>query len=256
MTGGRARALPIVKIIVRAVAPNPFQRAIASAHRDWPDWPLRGWWQGRHIRRKSVRFITYSGERVQLLYHPFNCGYRSARTTERSVELALAFRWLKLISGPVIEVGAVTPYYADERAELAKIDRVIDPTDSHPAVTDRRSLFEYDFCRKNVLSISTLEHVGTGNYSLPEEDCIAACEKLVGDSDSCFVTVPLGYNPKLDSHLYSADWPMTTLTVVYRSSTLNDWRTTRERDLIGKISYGPAWANGILIIERLASLSE
>jgi hypothetical protein len=251
MTSGRASMLPIVKSIVRAVAPNPLQRAIASAHRDWRNWTLRRWSQGRRIRRKSVRFITYNGERVPLFFHRFNCGYKSARTTERSVELALAFRWLQLISGPVIEVGAVTPYYTDKRTELTKIDRVIDPTDPHPAITDRWSLFEYDFCGKNVLSISTLEHVGMGDYGLPEEDCIAACEKLVRDSASCFVTVPLGYNPKLDAHLYSADWPMTTLTVVYRSSTLNDWKTTRDRSLIGKILYGPAWANGIVIIERL-----
>jgi hypothetical protein len=206
---------------------------------------------GRRIRRKSSRFITYNGEPVPLFYHPFNCGYESARTTERSVELALAFRWLKLIAGRVIEVGAVLPYYADQGMELSKIDRIIDPSDRHPGVTDRCSLFEYDFCGKNVLSISTLEHVGTGDYDLPAEDCIHACERLVCDSAACFITVPLGYNPKLDGHLYSADWPMTTMTVIHRSPTFNDWKTTTDRSLIGKISYGPAWANGIVIIERL-----
>jgi FkbM family methyltransferase len=48
-----------------------------------------------------------------------------------------------------------------------------------------------------------------------------------------------------------ADWPMTTMTVIHRSPTLNDWKTTTDRSLIGKLSYGPAWANGIVIIERL-----
>src|SRR5262249_13856379 len=189
---------------------------------------------------------------VPLFFHPFNCGEGNVRTTERSVELALAFRWLRLLCGSAVEVGAVIPYYLDANNELAKkIERVIDPIDPHASVTDRCSLFDYDFCERNVVSISTLEHVGTGDYGLPEEDCVHACEKLIRNSASCFITVPLGYNQKLDTHLHSAHWPLTALTVVYRSPLLNDWKITNDRDVIGKISYGPTWANGIAIIERL-----
>jgi hypothetical protein len=239
--------LSILKSTYRAMVPSGARAVIGSIYRDWRVSALK-----RRIQQTGVTSIIYNGQHVPLFFHPFNCGDAKVRTTERSVELALAFRWLRLLSGPAIEVGAVTPYYLDANSELTKkIKRVIDPVDPHLRVTDRCSLFDYNFSGRNVISISTLEHVGTGDYGLSDEDCVHACEKLVRDTASCFITVPLGYNQKLDFHLHSAHWPRTTLTLVYRSPSLNDWKVTSDRDFIGKILYGPAWANGIAIIERL-----
>ena len=80
------------------------------------------------MNKTSLRRLN--GELIPLFYHPFNCGDGSTRTTERSVELALAFQWLERVDGDVVEVGAVTPYYLDVRDQLTeKISLVIDPQD-------------------------------------------------------------------------------------------------------------------------------
>ena len=78
--------------------------------------------------------------------------------TERSVELALADRWLDAADPDLVrEVGAVTPYYWPR-----SVRTVIDPYDPNPLVTVRKSLFDADLTGVPVLSILTLEHIGTG----------------------------------------------------------------------------------------------
>lgn len=197
--------------------------------------------------------LRLNGERVPLFYHPFNCGNGIGRTTERSVELALAFRWLERVRGDVIEVGAVTPYYLDTSDLLAqKIALVIDPQDPCASMNGRYSVFQYNLRGHNVLSISTLEHIGVGQYGLPEgEDCVAACEKIIEESAACFVTVPIGFNKKLDDHLLIANWPDALVTIVHRSDGLNNWKENDDRSLIESLTYSKKqWANGIVVIER------
>lgn len=197
--------------------------------------------------------VRSDGTRVPLFYHPFNCGDGSIRTTERSVELALAFQWLERVRGEVIEVGAVTPYYLDTSDLLAqKISLVIDPQDPRASLNGKYSLFQYNFTGHNVLSISTLEHVGMGQYELPiGENCISAVEKIMDECCSCFITTPIGFNRKLDDFLVIADWPDANITIIHRSPGLNDWKESADRNLIEVLPYSKKqWANGIVVIER------
>jgi hypothetical protein len=198
--------------------------------------------------------IPYGGATINLFYHAHNCGGGPERTTERSVEMALALMWLRKTSGAVIEVGAVTPYYLTPEDPLAnKISRIIDPADPHRSVTDRVSLFDFDFSGANVLSISTLEHVGTRDYDLEEthRSCPDALTKLIAESATCLLTMPIGYNPGLDRHLATAPMrPDVQLTIVWRGPKFNNWRVTANRRVIEKIVYGQAWANGVAIVEK------
>jgi hypothetical protein len=66
--------------------------------------------------RTSIRYAVAT---LSLFYHPYNCGVRPKRTAERSVELALAFMWLRKTSGSIMEIGAVTPYYLAPADPLA-----------------------------------------------------------------------------------------------------------------------------------------
>jgi hypothetical protein len=110
--------------------------------------------------RNTPRVINYRGDIVPLFYHRYNCGTAyDERTTERTVEMALADLWLTRHHDNVIELGAVTPYYFPGRIPV-----VVDPTDRHPLVTISESLFTVDFKAKNVLCISTIEHIGTSDY--------------------------------------------------------------------------------------------
>jgi hypothetical protein len=47
-----------------------------------------------------------------------------------------------------------------------KLDNVVDPADPRVLVTLRASLFDFDLRVRTALSISSLEHVGTGQYGL------------------------------------------------------------------------------------------
>jgi hypothetical protein len=174
--------------------------------------------------------------------------------TERVVELAVAHSWLNLINDDVWEIGAVTPYYWPKR-----VSAVIDPTDAHPQVTDRRSMFEADFSGRTVLSISTLEHIGTGEYghSPHGESVSRAFEKLFCESPTFLVTVPLGYNLTMDHYLQNLSFPtdVRTTAIVRSPYSTNDWSeagSITEAILpYGKAKCTPSgWANGLLFLER------
>lgn len=94
----------------------------------------------------------------------------------------------------MIEVGCVTPYYNESSHE------VIDLTDDHPK-SKKIDATQYDFKNKNVLSISTIEHVGLGDYGNEKKEnnaAISLCERIMAESKKYFITWPLGYNKNLD----------------------------------------------------------
>ena len=95
--------------------------------------------------RRYARTFCFSGKEFNYFYHSYNCGW-PPYVTERSVELALADFWLDHIDpSDVIEIGAVTPYYWPGR-----VSSIVDPCDSHPAVTLRQSVL-YCTCSQIVI---------------------------------------------------------------------------------------------------------
>jgi hypothetical protein len=144
--------------------------------------------------------ISDSEKRFEYFFHHFNCGFPGKRRTERTVELALADFWLEKVSN-AWEIGAVTPYYWNGR-----IKEIIDPSDNHPNVTQRCSLFDVDFSDQNVISISTLEHVGENFYGLNEEATPAkAIKKIVKESNLMLATCPIGWNKQLDDFVFGEE---------------------------------------------------
>lgn len=149
-----------------------------------------------------------------------------------------------------MELGAVTPYYWPNR-----ISRIVDPCDSHPLTTDRLSLFDVDFGGRDIVSISTIEHVGTSQYGLSEasvdRNAVAALDKIIGESSFCVITVPVGWNRLLDEHI---------LDVSTRSRGANFWFLRRcgsyrwtqvDGAEAAAVEYGnPDYANAIAVIEK------
>ena len=208
-----------------------------------PKWETE-WWL------KPATF-AFAGTTHQLFCHTHNCGWPPARMTERSVELAIADYWLSQISGPIVEIGAVTPYYWPGR-----VPRVIDPADEHPGVTDSCSLFDVDVAKMNVICLSTLEHVGSGEYGLPVEvdGPIRALQYLTEKCAQYLISLPFGYHPSIDRQIFSPNPPLPARYLV-RSTTGNDWRECAWRDAIAPIAsrYGESkssWANGLAILSR------
>jgi hypothetical protein len=196
--------------------------------------------------------FEFAGQRYPYFYHRHNCGWPPFPCTERSVELSLADRWLSNAdAGRVCEVGAVTPYYWPRR-----VSNIVDPTDPHPLVTARQSIFDIDFRDSAVLSISTFEHIGYGDYGLPAEPfaCVDALAKLFREASQFLVTVPLGVNGVLDDRLLGPDAVPSDVDMrfVARADDGVSWRETQP----GRRAYGPSGANAIVILERGGLLGE
>ena len=134
--------------------------------------------------------------------HPddyFHHEYSQTWNTEREIEIAVALRWLNENPNDVMEVGAVMPYYQDDVKH-----EVIDPYDPRATIVD--FMENQDLLMMNVLSISTIEHIGTTDYAtnerqniVDEDAAINALKQILDDADNCLVSFPVGYNKFLDA---------------------------------------------------------
>lgn len=192
-----------------------------------------------------VKSFVFEEQEYPLYENSYNCGYTDSRMTERSVEIVLAQEFLKRCTHEVTEVGAVTPYYFYND----KIADIIDPTDLHQRVNVKKSLFDCNLKGKDVLSISTVEHIGTHDYGMTEKkNAIDAINKIVYESEACLITAPIGYNQLLDAWIQdNRNNPM--LKVLKRGMT-NDWKEVSVCDVDG-VTYGSLWANGLAVIRKL-----
>jgi len=131
-------------------------------------------------------------------HHPYNATWNN----EREIEIAMGIKWLNEHRLDVIEVGAVMPYYTDVSHE------VIDPYDEKATIRD--FMENHDLSLMNVLSISTVEHIGMSDYVekeeltrqyTDEEAAINALKQILNEADNCLVSIPIGYNRCLDKWL-------------------------------------------------------
>lgn len=189
------------------------------------------------------RYFQYKKYKLHLYEHPYNCGYANTRMTERSVELALGKRYIEEHDS-IYEIGAVTPYYFN----TPKIQKIIDPTDKHKRVL-KASLFDIDLKGRNVLSISTVEHIGTNDYGMHEEfNSIDAINKILQESKSCLITAPYGYNSILDEWVKSN---RDNVWVRFLERKINNhWEEKNLRLYNFDCMYTSLWANGLIIIEK------
>ena len=189
--------------------------------------------------------FAYKGNEYSLFEHSFNCGYKDTRMTERAIEIPIAERWIQECADNIVEVGAVTPYYFKNK----KITEIIDPTDLHLDVTKHESIFDCDLTNENVLSISTIEHIGTDDYGLDIRDSAkAGLMKILEESKSCLVTFPLGYNIELDEWV-SENRDYERVSVLTRGMN-NEWKELKVDEEI----YAPFLlffgACGLVVIEK------
>ena len=124
---------------------------------------------------------------------------------ERCIELALSKRWLANSTEPdkVFEIGAVMPYYWECKHEI------VDPYDELATIKD--FVENIDLSGKEVITISTIEHIGLDEYAddkssgganvpeiLEENGAVKALQQILKQSSRCFITFPAGYNMALD----------------------------------------------------------
>jgi hypothetical protein len=183
-------------------------------------------------------------------FHEFNTNKPPFRYTERTIELALADKFLKNVRGSVTEVGAVTPYYWPGR-----VKEVIDPMDKSPYVTNRIDWLEYEEEIESLLSISTFEHIGLDDYSLKKDPSKTkvAFQKLVQIKGDILCTFPGGYNNHLDQMVFELCRQKSKLNIyIFQRGILgNNWKQVDPKEIgTFNFSYGPFWANTLIVIHK------
>lgn len=119
--------------------------------------------------------------------------HNSTATNERCVEIPLGIRFFNAFQDDnFVEVGAVLPYYTNFN------HCCIDPVDNK--ATKKEYAENVNFDNLSVLSISTIEHIGRGDYRLPVNRGLAeqTLSKIVNESKRCLISWAIGYNKPLD----------------------------------------------------------
>ena len=149
---------------------------------------------------------------------------------ERSVEVPLGAAAIERGGGEVLEVGNVLGHY------LTVSHRVVDKYEESPGV-ENADLFEIDEPDSFdlVVSLSTLEHVGWDEPVRDPERAIAAVEHLkalVAPGGLLFVTVPVGYHPRLDRAAVTGELGFSSVSALSRGSLVGPWVEADPRAVI------------------------
>jgi hypothetical protein len=180
-------------------------------------------------------------EITQLFDHEHN----NTIANERAIEIPLALRYLSEMNGDLVEVGAVTPYYSTSN------HKVIDPMDKKSTIKSRAE--DYDFTDENVLSISTIEHIGRGRkkYEKPKIKDLAfkVLKKICKESKSCLLSWPMGYNTELDKkvkqNIDDFDY------FFYHKKENKEWALSKDLKYFNS-KYGKPfrWGNSVIFITK------
>lgn len=194
--------------------------------------------------------------------------HNDAWQNERSVEVALGRYFLDRFdpnarhnekNGDTIrsslEVGCVMPYYGIEGHE------VIDLCDEHRA-SKKANALDYDYTGRNVLCLSTIEHMHKKEYSNgSDEDGVTCLKKILTSAHRYLITFPTQYNEALTAYL--STHPEVPRFILRRINWKNEY-VKHENGNDFSIPFGhsdrpiPAgwWnnANGVVVVTNLGEL--
>jgi len=170
--------------------------------------------------------------------------------TERNAEIPMAFDYIgKYGFHNLIEIGAVTPYFGMHSTDHWVID-LHDPWEK----CIRQDALTFPLEGRNVLSISTIEHIGLADYKtngealqdMREDGGVLMLKKIIAEAHHYLITFPLGYNQTLDKSIPAVGAPY---SVFYRSSQY-EW----QEDTTGSLNYQykdfPGGATAICVLQR------
>ncbi len=173
------------------------------------------------IVRPSNCFV-FKGESYPYLYSYNNFTFLN----ERAVEVPIIRKILNQNAGrKILEVGNVlSQYYPVEHDVLDKYERVKGVINQD--VVDFDPGQKYDL----IVRISTLEHVGWDEQPKDPEKVLRAINKLrelLDEQGEMIVTIPLGYNPRIDDLIRKGDIQFTELRCLKKISGKNRWIETK-----------------------------
>ena len=190
--------------------------------------------------------FTFNGTVFPYFYHKYNATWR----TERIVEVPIILDWMKRFEGKnILEVGNVLSHYIPIQ------HTVIDKYEKAPNVINSDIVGFQPGCKYDlIVSISTLEHVGFDETPQEGTKILHAWENLYGllnVNGTLVVTLPIGYNSKLDQFLHLNQMPFTHKKYLKRLTKSNKWGEVAWQD-IQDARYGHPFpgANGLVIGTR------
>jgi hypothetical protein len=170
--------------------------------------------------------------------------YNNPLINERRVELALCEYFCnKYKNSNMVEVGCVTPYYWDSN------HIVVDLFDGHNRCI-KKDIFDFNFLGYNVLSISTIEHVGSNDYGEYVDNKKLAFEslnKIINESDKYLITFPIGYNKFLDKEIFNSKLNF----IILKRDSINNWEVDFEKNKDYEYGFPFNNANAIFVITNI-----
>ena len=121
--------------------------------------------------------------------------YSTVGVGERIIELPLGDYFRKKFANNIVEVGAVLSYHYSDVNHL-----VVDKFDKNKGCLNIDAN-DFDCKVKNILSISTVEHMGISEYgeiNIDEKHGISFVNKVNRDAKNYLITFPFGFNKKFD----------------------------------------------------------
>lgn len=147
---------------------------------------------------------------------------------DRNIEIPLTELYIKQfpLTTHFTEIGAVLPYWSNMQINST----IYDPYDPHPDCV-HLDCEKVDLMGQNVICISTLEHIGKeeyGNTEIDPKKAIRCFKKIIKDSLTFFITIPVGYHKELDDYLLNLKWFTTFRTpmFMYEQYDIDQWRQT------------------------------
>jgi hypothetical protein len=175
--------------------------------------------------------------------------------SERCIEIPIGFYFFNRCKDldNFIEVGNVLPIHA----ESPKYHDVVDLYDkSGLPFVKNIDASTVDYKGKDVLSISTIEHMGTGDYDpnqqqqkLSDTSAITLIKRIIAESKNYLITIPIGYNKNLDNQIKNDltiprvfmkryGYHVNTIGDVPKGCTQFDWEQVSESDEVWQCIYG------------------
>ena len=182
-------------------------------------------------------------------YPYFFDGYKLTWMTERAIEVPIVKEFVGQFKGKeILEVGNVLCHY------FAGSHDVVDKYERAPGVINADIVHfdpgkEYEL----IISISTLEHVGFDEEPKEPDKIQKAVENLLrilAPGGKIVVTLPLGYNPDVDTLLESG-WPeLADVYYLKKTSWMNEWAEVDAPSAFKAAAEGRFfWLNGIAVLE-------
>ena len=200
-------------------------------------------WYHYYTKIKSKQTFVFQGRMYHYFYHRYNNTWEN----ERAVEIPIIWHIVKENRGKkILEVGNVLSHYFRVNYDIVdkyeKVEGVINED-----IVNFQPSKKYDL----IISISTLEHVGWDENPREPDKILKAIEhlkSLLSPKGKIIVTLPLGYNPKMDRFLKEGWIKFDKLYCLKRITKDNKWIETNWNDICDA-KYGRPFpnANGLVI---------